>query len=125
MAKRESSQLTQMIGGAMLLGALVLIAAGLAANFLLSRRDTAGPVVHASLNLPPDVTLLTLGDQGGAPAISHDGIATSNFKAGLTIDARPARRRMRGRECSRAFGGIPRDKAPTVARASAIRATRP
>src|SRR5437016_5950558 len=55
------------------LGALVLIAAGLAANFLLSRRDTAGPVVHASLNLPPDVTLLTLGDQGGAPAISHDG----------------------------------------------------
>jgi len=55
------------------LGALVLIAAALAANFLLGRRDTGGPVVRASLNLPPDVTLLTLGDQGGAPAIAHDG----------------------------------------------------
>src|SRR5467141_4708001 len=55
------------------LGAVVLTAAGLAANFLLPRRDTPGPVVRASLNFPPEVTLLTLGDQGGAPAVSHDG----------------------------------------------------
>jgi Tol biopolymer transport system component len=55
------------------LGAVVLVAAGLAANYLLGHRDTEAPVVRASLNFPPEVTLLTLGDQGGAPAISHDG----------------------------------------------------
>jgi Tol biopolymer transport system component len=55
------------------LGALVLAAAGLTANFLANRRETAGPVVRTTLTLPPDVALLTLGDQAGAPAISRDG----------------------------------------------------
>jgi len=52
---------------------LALIGAGVAGILLLGRRDTSGPVIRASINVPPEVTLLTLGDQGGAPAISHDG----------------------------------------------------
>ena len=58
---------------ALVLGAVVLAAVGLATNFLMARRDTPGPVVRATLTLTPDVTLLTLGDQAGAPAISPDG----------------------------------------------------
>jgi eukaryotic-like serine/threonine-protein kinase len=58
---------------ALAVGAVVLIAAALTLNFLIPRRETPGPVVRASLTLPPEVTLLTLGDQAGAPAISHDG----------------------------------------------------
>jgi eukaryotic-like serine/threonine-protein kinase len=58
---------------AVALGALVLAAASLIANFLAARRETAGPVVRATLTLPSDVTLLTLGDQAGAPAIARDG----------------------------------------------------
>jgi Tol biopolymer transport system component len=58
---------------AVALGALVLAAASLIANFLAARRETAGPVVRATLTLPSDVVLLTLGDQAGAPAIARDG----------------------------------------------------
>jgi len=58
---------------AVALGALVLAAASLIANFLVARRETAGPVVRATLTLPSDVALLTLGDQAGAPAIARDG----------------------------------------------------
>jgi len=57
---------------ALVVGAVVLAAVGLATNFLMARRDTPGPVVRATL-APPNVTLLTLGDQAGAPAISRDG----------------------------------------------------
>ena len=59
---------------AFVLGAIVLASAVvLVANFLITRRDVRGPVTRTTLTLPPDVTLLSLGDQGGVPAISHDG----------------------------------------------------
>jgi serine/threonine protein kinase len=55
------------------LGAMVLVAVGTVATYLGSRRGTSGPVVYATLTLPHDVTLLTIGDYAGAPAISPDG----------------------------------------------------
>jgi len=56
------------------LGAIVLVAITLVANYLLkSDRRTPAPTVRATLTMPPNVTLLTLGDQAGAPAISRDG----------------------------------------------------
>jgi serine/threonine protein kinase len=66
---------------ALALGAVALAAAGLATNFLMARRDTSGPVIRATLTSPQDMTLLTLGDQSGAPAISPDG--TSFVFAGI------------------------------------------
>jgi len=51
----------------------VLVAMGVLAGYLSSGRGVSGPVVRATLMLPQDVTLLTLGDQAGAPAISRDG----------------------------------------------------
>ena len=61
--------------GVLALGlAVVLLAVlGVGAKFLLGRRETPAPVVRAALSLPSNVTLLTLGDLGGAPAISPDG----------------------------------------------------
>ena len=54
--------------------AVVLIGAGVWAGYLGARRGGAeGPVVRATLAPPPNVTVLTLGDQAGAPAISRDG----------------------------------------------------
>ncbi len=55
------------------LGALVLVGVGGLALLLRSGRETSGPVVRATLAQPPNVTVLTLGDQAGAPAISRDG----------------------------------------------------
>ncbi len=55
------------------LGAMVLVVLTLVANYLKSDRGTSVPVVRATLTLPPNITLLTLGDQAGAPAISRDG----------------------------------------------------
>lgn len=51
-------------------------------TFLISRKATSAPVVRATLSFPPNVTLLTLGDQAGAPAISLDG--TNLVFAGIT-----------------------------------------
>src|SRR5215472_6285236 len=61
--------------GVLALGlAVVLLAVlGVGAKFLLGRGETPAPVVRAALSLPSNVTLLTLGDLGGAPAISPDG----------------------------------------------------
>ena len=54
-------------------GAVALLVMGIAAGYWIAGRGTAGPVVRATLTLPRDVTLLTLGDQAGAPALSPDG----------------------------------------------------
>jgi eukaryotic-like serine/threonine-protein kinase len=58
------------------LGTLVVVAGGAAMKFLNFHHETPGPVVRATLSLPSNVTLLTLGDEAGAPALSRDG---SNF----------------------------------------------
>ena len=58
---------------ALVFGTAVLAALGLEANFLTSRRASPAPVVRATLMLPADITLVTLGDQSGAPAISPEG----------------------------------------------------
>jgi hypothetical protein len=58
---------------ALALAALLLLAAFVLGSYLISSRQGSGPVVRATLVPPPDVTLLTLGDDAGAPAISHDG----------------------------------------------------
>ena len=55
------------------MGAILLVALGAATTLLTRRPATSGPVVRATLSMPPNVTLLTLGDQAGAPAISPDG----------------------------------------------------
>ena len=54
-------------------GSLTLLVLGMAAGHWIAGRRTAGPVVRATLTLPQDVTLLTLGDGAGAPALSPDG----------------------------------------------------
>src|SRR5262249_7523861 len=48
-------------------------AVGLEANFLTFRREPRAPVIRATLSLPADITLVTLGDQGGSPAMSPEG----------------------------------------------------
>lgn len=55
------------------LGALALIAMGAAANFLLRREGPSGPITRTTLTMPANVSLLTMGDQAGAPVISRDG----------------------------------------------------
>jgi serine/threonine protein kinase len=55
------------------LASLFIIAAVAASVFLRSTPQVSGPVVRATLPSPPNVTVLTLSDQAGAPAVSHDG----------------------------------------------------
>jgi Tol biopolymer transport system component len=55
------------------LGVMLVVLIGVGAKYLTGHRETPGPIVRATLILPTNVTLLTLGDQGGAPAISPDG----------------------------------------------------
>ena len=55
------------------LGAAVLAAVAVAVIFFTSRRAVSAPIVRATIMLPPDISLLTVGDQSGAPAISPDG----------------------------------------------------
>src|SRR5262249_10866419 len=57
---------------ALALAALLIAAVAVAGYFLLGRKPVANPLVRATLSLP-DATLITLGDQAGAPAISRDG----------------------------------------------------
>ena len=54
-------------------GALLLAAGGLAVGNLMARRDASGPTIRTTLPLPPDVTLLTLSDEAGSPALSPSG----------------------------------------------------
>jgi eukaryotic-like serine/threonine-protein kinase len=54
-------------------GALALFAMGAVAGYLRPGRETSGPVVRGTLAPTPNVTMVTLGDQAGAPAISRDG----------------------------------------------------
>jgi eukaryotic-like serine/threonine-protein kinase len=55
------------------LGGLVLLAVGALGGYLRFGRETPGPTVRATLAPPPNVTVVTLGDQAGAPAIARDG----------------------------------------------------
>ena len=57
------------------LAALVLATATAVAltSYLRPGYEASGPVVRATLAPPPNVTVLTLGDQAGAPAVSRDG----------------------------------------------------
>jgi Tol biopolymer transport system component len=55
------------------LGAAILVMAVALASYIRNDRGIAGPIVRATLAPPPNVTVLTLGDQAGAPAISRDG----------------------------------------------------
>ena len=54
-------------------GAALLVAATVIATYSFSHRGSNAPAVRSVILPPPNVTLLTLGDQGGAPAISRDG----------------------------------------------------
>jgi eukaryotic-like serine/threonine-protein kinase len=55
-------------------GVALLVAIAVAAAYFFSHRGTpAAAVVRSVITLPPNVTLLTLGDEAGAPAISRDG----------------------------------------------------
>jgi len=58
---------------AYVLGAIVLAVAAAMAGYLSSGRAVPQPVIRATLTPFPNVTLLTLGDDAGAPAISPDG----------------------------------------------------
>ena len=58
---------------ALALGALVLVSAGALASYLRPVRETSGPEVRAVLPMPSGVSMRTLGDAGGAPAVSPDG----------------------------------------------------
>ena len=55
------------------LGALLLVTLGVLVDYLRTGRETSGPVVRATLVPPPNINVLTLGDEAGAPAISRDG----------------------------------------------------
>jgi serine/threonine protein kinase/Tol biopolymer transport system component len=81
-ARSRKTLRTRAIAALLVLAAIVLAAAGLTTKLLMARRDSPMPVVRATLTLPRDVTLVTLGDQAGAPAISPDG--SSLVFAGLT-----------------------------------------
>jgi len=59
--------------GALVLGAAVIAVTGSTVGYLANRRITAGPVVRATLTFPPNITVVTLGDQAGAPVLSPDG----------------------------------------------------
>jgi len=60
---------TLLIGG----GAVLLLAMGVITTYLSSHRESAAPVVRSIILPPPNLTLVTLGDQAGAAAISPDG----------------------------------------------------
>jgi len=51
----------------------VLVAATIIAAYSFSHRRSAVPTVRSVILPPPNVTLLTLGDEAGAPVISRDG----------------------------------------------------
>jgi serine/threonine protein kinase/Tol biopolymer transport system component len=53
--------------------ALLLVLVGALATYLASRPASTATVVRSVIQPPPNVAVLTLGDQGGAPAISPDG----------------------------------------------------
>ena len=54
-------------------GAAVLVAIAVVSAYLFSVHRSPVAVVRSVIELPPNVTLVTLGDQAGAPAISRDG----------------------------------------------------
>jgi Tol biopolymer transport system component len=54
-------------------GAALLVAIAVVTTYLFLHRVGAAPVVRSVIVPPPNVTLLTLGDQAGAPSISRDG----------------------------------------------------
>jgi Tol biopolymer transport system component len=54
-------------------GAALFVALAVVTTYFLSYRESTAAVVRSVIVPPPNVTLLTLGDQAGAPAISHDG----------------------------------------------------
>jgi eukaryotic-like serine/threonine-protein kinase len=55
------------------IGAATVLAATVAATYFFSHPMDSGAVVRSVIAPLPDVTLLTLGDQAGTPAISRDG----------------------------------------------------
>jgi serine/threonine protein kinase/Tol biopolymer transport system component len=59
----------------------LILAAIIASNYRRANLQLSAPVVRATLPAPPGITVLTLSDQAGAPAVSHDG--TSIVFAGL------------------------------------------
>jgi eukaryotic-like serine/threonine-protein kinase len=59
---------------ALLLGGIGILVVAVLAVYLRSDRGTpSSPVIRATLLPVPNVTVLTLGDQAGSPALSHDG----------------------------------------------------
>lgn len=59
--------------GALLATAVVLLFAFGFMTYLLSKKVESAPLVRSVILPPPQVTLVTLGDNAGAPAISRDG----------------------------------------------------
>jgi eukaryotic-like serine/threonine-protein kinase len=55
------------------LAALIVAAVFALGSYLIFARQPHAPVVRSILAPPPNIILLTLGDNAGAPAISHDG----------------------------------------------------
>jgi len=55
--------------------AIAMVAAAFLAGYLGfgRHRENSAPSIRATLASPPNVTVLTLGDEAGAPALSHDG----------------------------------------------------
>jgi len=54
-------------------GAILLVGTTIIATYFFSHLGSSAATVRSVIVPPPNVTLLTLGDQGGAPAISRDG----------------------------------------------------
>jgi Tol biopolymer transport system component len=54
-------------------GVALLVAMAVVSTYLFSHRASNVAVVRSVIVPPPNITLLTLGDQAGAPAISRDG----------------------------------------------------
>jgi eukaryotic-like serine/threonine-protein kinase len=54
-------------------GAALIVATTIIATYSFSHRGSSAAVVRSVILPPPNVTLLTLGDEAGAPAISRDG----------------------------------------------------
>ncbi|MGH9774081.1 MAG: protein kinase domain-containing protein [Candidatus Acidiferrales bacterium] len=55
------------------LGVVAAVSVGVATRLLVTRPAAPAPVVSAILAPSPNVTVVTMGDSGGAPAISRDG----------------------------------------------------
>jgi eukaryotic-like serine/threonine-protein kinase len=66
---RTRGRAVLLAGGA----AALLVAATVIATYSFSHRRSAVPTVRSVILPPPNVTLLTLGDEAGPPAISRDG----------------------------------------------------